>query len=103
MRSSQSIVLSVLLICALPLRTHAFSAASQPSFLEGLASFFNPGDSPAGELQRKRENLKMKLMDVCKEDNVARSDVENVIEELRAVQSFEETATSPLLQKEWLL
>ena len=85
-------------------RTYAFSASPQPSFLQGLASFFDQGNkNVAGELQIKRETLKKSLLDVCKIADVDRSNVESIIEELRAVQPFEGTATSPLLQREWLL
>jgi hypothetical protein len=103
MRSSQSMLQSVLLLYAFISGTHAFSASPQPSFLEGITSFFNPGGNDAVELRTKRENLKMKLLDVCKGDKVDRTHVESIIEELKGVQSFEETARSPLLQKEWLL
>jgi hypothetical protein len=95
---------SLVLLSVLLTRTYSFSASPQTSFLQGLASFFDQGSkSGAGLLQTQRETLKKSLLDVCKIVDVDRSNVESIIEELRAVQPFEGTATSPLLQKEWLL
>lgn len=63
-----------------------------------------PGDVENKIKQQKRDALKTELLALFKQENkVDRSQVEAIIEELKTVQSFAKTATSPLLQKEWLL
>ena len=95
-----------LLILSAPSLVTGFSASPQPSFLDGISSFFNTinkQNNAGNELQTKRQTLKTNLLDLCQDKNAIRGDIEDIMEQLREVQPFADTATSPLLQKEWLL
>ena len=83
----------------------AFSASPQTSLFEGISSFFNSQSNFGAEnkLKTKRQELKNDLLELCKDSKVSRDEVEKVIGQLKEVQPFENTSTSTLLQKEWLL
>ena len=97
----------ILLLCFLVDESLAFSASAKPasSIFDSISSFFggNNQSSLQNENDAKRQELKSKLLQVCKADTVARDEVESIIDELKSFQLFQETASSPLLQKEWLL
>ena len=97
----------ILLLCFVADESLAFSASAKPasSIFDSISSFFggNNQSSLQNENEAKRQELKSKLLQVCKADTVARDEVESIIDELKTLQSFQETASSPLLQKEWLL
>jgi hypothetical protein len=103
----KQLLILLLILCASPPAVSAFSASPPPTFLGGLSSFFNnQGNSgiSSKELQGKRQTLKNGLLELCKDEKkVSRANVESLIGELREVQPFKDTATSDLLQKEWLL
>jgi hypothetical protein len=99
------------ILCAswsLPLTVSAFSAASPPSqaFAEGISSFFSGINLPGAkerEAQLRRKSLKAELLNICQDKSTTRADIERVIEELRELKEIKNTATSEMLQKEWLL
>lgn len=97
----------VLLLFFVAHESLAFSASAKPasSIFDSISSFFGGSNQSSlqNENEAKRQELKSKLLQVCKADTVARDEVESIIDELETLQSFQETASSPLLQKEWLL
>lgn len=95
----------LLIICASLQTVSAFSAAAPKPFLEGLTSFFNNQGAGPKHLDLKRQSLKADLLELCRntEEKASRSEVEDIIGELRGLQQMKDTAKSELLQKEWLL
>ena len=108
--------LIILFFSTAPTSVHAFSATSPKnnnfvsSFLDGL---FGKGSSPTSTTSvidvenEKRQELKLELITLCKDDSddgkTKRNKIEDVITELRQLSPIKETATSPELQKEWSL
>ena len=88
----------------------AFSAPSPAaSFLDSIASIFQngPGNNNSNKgLAQKRSQLKSDLLELCssgKPNEIDRKDVEIIMEELAQIRPFDNTASSPSLQKEWIL
>jgi hypothetical protein len=87
----------------------AFSTPSpQASFLDSIASIFqnNSGNNNKINLGQKRSQLKNDLLELCssgKPNEIDRKEVEIIMEELAQIRPFDNTASSPSLQKEWIL
>jgi len=89
----------------------AFSTPSpQASFLDSIASIFQNNNSgnnnKRSNLAQKRSQLKSDLLELCssgKPNEIDRKEVEIITEELAQIRPFDNTASSPSLQKEWIL
>ena len=85
-----------------------FQAAS---FFDSVQAIFAPnakGGEAGGTNAAKREGLKEALLDECRSDSggnmkAKRARVENIIDELAPLSPIVDTATSPELQREWLM
>ena len=109
MVSLRALQIITLFFSTAPTSVDAFSATSPSnnfvsSFLDGL---FGKGSSTIASTfnvnNEKRETLKLELIALCQDSNTKREKIEDVISELRDLSPIQETATSPQLQKEWLL
>ena len=89
----------------------AFSSSPSNNFFSAFTDLFENKSAvdalKQSALVAEREELKSKLVNLCNDDLVKgtekRKNVEELISKLRDVTPIIETATSPSLQKEWLL
>jgi hypothetical protein len=61
------------------------------------------GAVPDKASQQERERVKSKLLNLCSQSKVERSDIETVIADLQPLSPTPASAASSLLQKEWVL
>lgn len=80
---------------------------SAPSFIDSIRSIFGSADASSNSADgNTREELKTALLDECRSAGSGkdkRGRIERIIEDLAPLSPVRDTATSPLLQKEWLL
>ena len=103
----------VALVCLLWLGcVQSFAPVFQAaSFLDSVQAIFAPnakGGEAGGTNAAKREELKKALLGECRSDSggnmkAKRARIENIINELAPLSPIVDTATSPQLQKEWLM
>lgn len=104
----------MLVATATSFSTPSSSSISNNNFLSALADLFKNNDNIIKTtnnkdlVAEKRNALKRDLILLCndksrKNDANKRSDVIKLITELKDVSPIEQTATSSILQKEWLL
>jgi hypothetical protein len=103
----------VALVCLLSLGcVQSFAPVFQAaSFFDSVQAIFAPNaksGEAGGTNAAKREELKEALLDECRSDSggnmkAKRARVENIINELAPLSPIVDTASSPELQKEWLM
>jgi len=101
-RKSQSHDLSVYMK---QMESNFRSGKGKQNFLESFGinlPFSAQREAQSSETQRRNE-LKADILSLCVDKNVQRSAVQDLILELSSISPIKETATSPLLQKEWFL
>jgi hypothetical protein len=83
-----------------------FQEISLPKF-EFFQSLFNGGEGGKnnnnGLLDKKRNELKCRLLDECQKDRVDRVVMEDLISELRTVNPIPNSASDPSLDQKWSL
>jgi hypothetical protein len=108
------LLLQVAIVSKTLVSVNAFSSPSPTTSKNFLSAFTDLFDNKSksntnnvAAANAERENLKSDLISVCNDESVKeeekRKNVEDLISKLREISPIEKTASSPLLQKEWLL
>lgn len=110
MSLSRSLTFLFLICCSLIERDDAFqplACASAPSLMDSIQSIFGSMAGASNSVdEKRREELKAVLLDECRSAGVGkdkRERIERVLKDLAPLSPIRDTATSPLLQKKWLL
>jgi hypothetical protein len=98
-------VWATLIVVGNALSTPSSTKSPTNSFLTSITDLFNSGGDK--EITQKRENLKTDLIQICNDssikDDEQRTNVEEIIYQLKEISPITKTAISPSLQKEWSL
>jgi hypothetical protein len=96
-----SIIRSFFLLLFLFGRSSSFTSLKLPDWSSDVFGNIFPGVGT--KVKAERERVKGSLLEACREDGVSRIRVEEIISELASLSPVAATATSPLLQRKWML